>query len=659
MVILPFLFALLMWVCWRRNGFGCRYVALLATVSTAFVILLLTELLGALHLLSSGWLAAGWLAAGFLAAALVVRAAPLSLRSILPDLAGLSLSEKLLVAAQAIIVAGVMLLAVLAPPNLWDAMEYHLPRVVLWTSNRSVDTYPTPDYAQVTSAPFAEYSALQLYLLGDGDRWVDLVEAFSFAGALCGVSLIARRFGAGRRAQLLAGLFAATIPEAVLESSGSMTTQAGAFWIIAALALMLGVSSEEGEPDKKRCDTILVLASAAAAGFALLTKGTAYVILPFLLVGCLLALPAAARRGVVRRLGWAVLLVVAINAIEYGRLYRLTGSPLGSPFPAGGPMLHFKNDRVTVGSALANTLRNLSLHLGTPNQRINADVLASVDAAIRLLGQNPSDPATVWVARPFFIVNSVTRNEIFSGNPLHLLLILAAMAALFWRGLRDRKIGPLLWFAASLVASYVLFSALLRWQQWGSRYQVVFFEVGGVLVALAIERISRPWLSAATALLLFLYCTPYLLTNELRSYIPRPGLAAITEPRDELYFADQHKGYYRDYESIAQAVLATGCHDIAIDAYMPKPDTQLTTSPRSYYDYPLFALIRAGNGRLRVRYVNVINTTARYMRPQQPACVTICMDCAGHGEAALDGGTHRETIGKYVMIANAPLKPMD
>jgi hypothetical protein len=657
MVILPFLFALLMWVFWRRQGFGCRYAALLAAVCSAFVILLLTELLSALRLLAAGWLAAGWLIACVVCTAVVFRRGPFSLRSVLPDFSGLSFFEKLLLAGLVIVVAGVVLLAVLAPPNLWDAMEYHLPRVVVWISNRSVDTFPTPDYAQVTSTPFAEYSDLQLYLLGGGDRWIDLVEAFSFAGAICGVSLIAKRFGAGRRGQLLAGIFAATVPEAVLESSGSMTTQAGAFWMICSLALILAVSSEQGMPGKKRDNTILVLAAAAAAGFALLTKGTAYVILPFLLIGCLLALPAAARRAVIRRLGWAVLLVVVINGVEYGRLYRLTGSPLGSPFPAGGPMLHFKNDHVTVRGTLANTIRNLSLHFGTPSPRINAHVLATADAAIRLLGQNPNDPGTVWVKRPFFIVDSVTRNEINAGNPLHLLLILAAIAALLWRGLRDRKISPLLWFTASMVASYLLFSALLRWQQWGSRYQVVFFEIGGVLFALALERISRFWLAPAMAALLFIYCLPYLLTNELRSYIPRPGLAALTEPRSELYFADQHKGWYQNYSSIAQAVLASGCHDVAIDAYMPKPDSQLSTSPRSFYNYPLFALLHEGDGRLRVRYVNVVNITARYMRPQQLACVTICLDCAGHGEASLDGGTRMQTIGRSVIVTNQPLKP--
>lgn len=649
MVILPFLFLLLVWAFWRKRGFGCRYAALFAAVCSAFVILLLTEILGAMRLLTADWLAVGWLVACVVFALLVFRGERFSFRGILPDFSGLTFFEKLLIAALVIVVGGVMLLAVLAPPNLWDAMEYHLPRVVIWISNRSVDTYPTPDYAQVTSTPFAEYSVLQLYLLAGGDRWIDLVEAFSFAGAICGVSLIAKRFGAGRRGQLLAALFAATMPEAVLESSGSMTTQAGAFWMICSLALMLAVTGE-GMPSEKRDNTILVLAAAAAAGFALLTKGTAYVILPFLIVGCLLALPAAARRAVIRRLGWSVLLVVAINAVEYGRLYRLTGSPLGSPFPAGGPMLHFKNDHITAGSTLANTIRNLSLHLGTPSPRINAEVLASADAAIRLLGQNPNDPGTVWVNRPFFIVDSVTRNEINAGNPLHLLLILAAIGALLWRGLRDRKIGPVLWFATGMVASYLLFSAMLRWQQWGSRYQVVFFEIGGVLFALAVERISRPWLAQAMAALLFVYCLPYLLTNELRSYIPRPGLAALTEPRSELYFADQHKGWYQNYSSIAQAVLATGCHDVAIDAYMAKPDSQLSTSPRSFYDYPLFALLHAGDEKLRVRYVNVSNITARYIRTQQPACATICLNCAGHGQATVAGGAGKQTIGNTVIV---------
>jgi hypothetical protein len=33
--------------------------------------------------------------------------------------------------------------AVLAPPNKWDALEYHLPRVVMWSQNHNVKFFPT------------------------------------------------------------------------------------------------------------------------------------------------------------------------------------------------------------------------------------------------------------------------------------------------------------------------------------------------------------------------------------------------------------------------------------------------------------------------------------------------------------------------------------
>jgi len=85
--------------------------------------------------------------------------------------------------------------AVISPPNVWNAMEYHLPRITMWMSNRGVDFFPTPDYAQLIWGPWAEYAMMHMHLLWGGDRFVNLVEFFSLLGSVIGVSLIAKMLG--------------------------------------------------------------------------------------------------------------------------------------------------------------------------------------------------------------------------------------------------------------------------------------------------------------------------------------------------------------------------------------------------------------------------------------------------------------------------------
>src|SRR5262249_40354994 len=81
--------------------------------------------------------------------------------------------------------------ALAAPPNTWDSMEYHMPRIVHWLQNRSVAFYATHGTRQLQMQPWAEYAILQLHALSGGDRLDNLVQWFSMAGSVTGVTLIA------------------------------------------------------------------------------------------------------------------------------------------------------------------------------------------------------------------------------------------------------------------------------------------------------------------------------------------------------------------------------------------------------------------------------------------------------------------------------------
>jgi hypothetical protein len=82
----------------------------------------------------------------------------------------LGLTDLVLLGGTGILVVLVGIVAILSPPNIWDAMQYHLPRVVLWIENGRVAFYPTHELKQLHMAPGAEYVLLQVHALGGGDR---------------------------------------------------------------------------------------------------------------------------------------------------------------------------------------------------------------------------------------------------------------------------------------------------------------------------------------------------------------------------------------------------------------------------------------------------------------------------------------------------------
>ena len=177
-----------------------RVAVLVAAICAGVLIAGLTELLSLFGALTAGELVVAWVAALAAAGVLVMRSRilrgwrPIGRLPLPPR--GLDLAMAAWIAV-VVVLSG--MLALLAVPITYDSMTYHLARVVHWAQNGSVDFYPTHIIRQLYQPPWAEYALLHLFLVGRGDRLVNLVQWASMAATLVGVTVIARQLGAGRR----------------------------------------------------------------------------------------------------------------------------------------------------------------------------------------------------------------------------------------------------------------------------------------------------------------------------------------------------------------------------------------------------------------------------------------------------------------------------
>lgn len=547
------------------------------------------------------------------------------------------------------VLATIGAIALVAPPNTSDAMEYHLPRMIFWVSNHSVRNYPTPDYAQLIQGTAAEFLTLHSYLLWGGDRLVNLVEFLSLIGSAIAASLIAGKFGAGRTGQLFAALFVVTIPETILEASGAMTTVAVSFWIAAACYFTLRAVKDQ--------HTLDVVTAALAIGLALLTKGIALIYLPFLVLGSVFFRPAPRRVWMLKGLPLIFLIALALNTPQFIRAYQVTGTPLGAPFPAGGPRLHFGNDQITPGSIVASVIRHATLHMETPSNRTDARIESVARRAIRLVGRDPDDVGAVWLGYPFSIGHP-SRLETQAGNPLHFLMLILAFAALpFLFSTFEPRHRSLLWYAGGVLCAFVAFCAVIRWQPWGSRFHLPLFVAAAAIVGVLIERtIKSRLLVNALAALLVLNALPYLLSNSIRSVLRTKSFPTLSEPRAELYFADQHTALAADYLALAATINASKCHSAAIDAYLPAPDSQIVNSPPAFYVYPLLAQLRIDGRSRTVRYIDVQNPTQRFApsKPHASPCAIVCLSCARHRSHADLGPTQTFGDSELTLLSSRP-----
>jgi hypothetical protein len=609
LAFLPFVAYVGLFRVFRLRAEGWRSAALGAATCWGVFVALSTELLSLFRLITRPALAVAWLTlavASFFYAEKIRPIQPDKIdRGSEPDAASLDKLDWFLLSLAGLLVALVGITAIVSAPNTWDAMAYHMSRITQWMTNRDVNLYPAFYSVQLFLSPWAEYAMMHLDVLYGGDRLVNLVEWFSMIGSIIGVSLIAQRLGAGVRGQILAAIACATIPAGLLEASGAMNTYVAAFWIVVAVYYLLRWNERQTWP--------VALAIGSALGLAIMTKGTSYFFLPCVLLTCWWIGSAASRKLLLVRAPVVLLAILVLNGPLFIRNYRLSGSPLGFASPLGDDTLRqYPNSRYSASITFANIVKNLSLHVATPVGAVNHEASRLVLASLRAFHIDPNDPADTY--RGGFHLNGVSSHEERAGNPLQLALIFVSILLLFSRRIGNRALRL---FALGIVGSFVLFCALVRWQAWNARFHLPLFLLGVALAGVVLERRWPRVALTSAACLLLLAALPFVLLNSLRPLISVKSTSIFRQSRTEAYFADSHRWQFHSYLGAASFVNATGCNSVGLDSSFDD------------FDYPMFALLGAGQGERKVRYSQVKNLTAEYSRPDSvPPCAVICLRCA-------------------------------
>jgi 4-amino-4-deoxy-L-arabinose transferase-like glycosyltransferase len=620
LVLLPLLSFGLLVAVFRRREFDWRRWVVFATVPWAFFLVVATECLSALHCVTRMGVSLAWLLFSVAVATFLLKVAgnPSYRHEVTESsatAAALERVDRLAIYFTVLIAALIGLTAVLSAPNTWDSMEYHMPRVVEWITNRGVQLYPTIDHQQLSMPPMAEYTILNLDLLYGGDRLANLVQWFAYLGCILGVTLIVEEQGGDRRAQIFSAVLAATLPTAILGASGTKNDQMLAYWITLSVYFLMRWMVCQDWPQ--------TLALGATLSLAAFTKGTAYTFLPALVVACMLTWDKTAVRRFAVRLPIFALLLLALSTPLWVRSYQFSGSIFGPPyFPGAGSeeIRMIRNARVTPTLVVANVARNIALDVGVPSERINAFSTRVFSSLIRAVGAEPNDHGQIVAGQSGqfhpFAVEAFSLLETQSSNPIHTVLFFIAGAIYLanYKKMR-RRTG---WLGVGIVGAFFLYAALVRWSPWNARYQLPLFVLAAAFIALVLPRALPRAAILGISYLLLLLALPYALRNETRPLLTRSAKDSIvTMPRDETYFLDQHRSYATSFIAAADDVSTKECRSIALDANL------------MHFDYPMFALLSRDKTPRRLTYASVHNATERYRSTTAPQpCVVICLACA-------------------------------
>jgi hypothetical protein len=380
----------------------------------------------------------------------------------------------------------------------------------------------------------------------------------------------------------------------------------------------------------------------AAIGLALLTKATAYLFLPWLILAVLLARWRPASRRAAGAAAAAAACALAINTPHFVRNYRLSGSVLGFDSAQANGFFRWRNETFGWKQTVSNVVRNVSEQLGARSGRWNRAVYDVAISIHQRLGIDPNDGATTWHWTTFEPPKNAN-HEANAPNRWHLAMLLLISAVLVWRALQGRDRAKAIYVAALLFA-FISFCAYLKWQPFLARLFLPLFVAAAPMAAIVSEiRPAIAAMAAQTFLCLFLLDNARLplLQNWVR---PLTGPASILHTsRDDQYFADMQP--WNNRESCirsAELVGRTPCDTVGIDIN----NFQL--------EYPLMALIRERRPSARFVHTAVTNPSRSYRPPvEEPPCVVACLDCSDD-TARLNLYTKfskRAVFGKFVVLS--------
>jgi hypothetical protein len=601
-----------------RRGSGLRQALIYSSVPVSLFIVFSTEALSVFHALTRAWIALIWFI--FAAAAFLFSRAPNANQSApfepLKRWHDLNSTDRWMLASLTLIAGLVGLTALLSAPNTWDAMEYHMPRVVEWISNCGVQLYPTIDHQQLSMPPFSEYAILHLQLLFQSDRLANMVQWLAYVGCMLVASLIAGELGGDRRTQILAAVISGTIETGILGASGTKNDYTLTYWVATSVLLLLQWKRQQG--------WALTLAIASALSLSVFCKGTGYAFLPPLVVFCFSMWNWQAQKLFLLRLPVLALVCVMVSGPLWARNHEFSGSILGLPYfdgagPDEGRM--YGNRHITPTRSAANVLRNVALNLAVPVGKVNRITAKAFSVAIHALGVDPSDPSQLVLSQagylPPFNIDFRPFSETQAGNQLHFILLAAAGILCLWKR-KEFKRDTIL-FAFGIAGSFVLYATLLRWSPWNARYQLPVFVLGAAFSAIVLVRITPRWTPAVAACLLLLGLA-LSVKNSSRPLVDRQ-YSVITSPRERTYFFDHHWDSADSFIQAAKAASGKTCDSIGIDAN------------ENHFEYPMMALLNRDGHPRTISYVGVHNSTIVYRQHSQPEpCTVVCLNCAFKAE---------------------------
>ena len=395
---------------------------------------------------------------------------------------------------------------ILYPPNNWDSMTYHMARIAHWVMNESVYPYPTHIYRQIYQPPLAEWIIGQICILNRGDYFANALQLMYLISSLACVNLIMQEYKLSKKTRSIAFILVFTTPSIFMQATSTQNDIVSGFFLLGTIYALIRFF--------KTFRISNGILTGVFIGCALLTKGTAFVyLIPISMIAFMVLLRKTIKSSIsvskiVPSVSLLLLLTLLIPSPHYLRNYALSGDIFGASDD------HYFNQDSNVKSIGLGILKNIGNHLSTP---FTSDITNQVVEKAHLITNIQIDDEKYSYKGIHFKLGTWNHNEDEVSNILQVILFLVTLLLLI---LKWKKTTNTFKFTMLFcLATFFIFSFILKWQPWHIRLQVPLFMMLAIPCSMMLEQFKIKKLIVLTLVLATLYCITLMILNPNRPII--------------------------------------------------------------------------------------------------------------------------------------------
>lgn len=385
-----------------------------------------------------------------------------------------------------------LLLSIFIPPNNWDSLAYHLPRIEHWIQNKNIYPYPTNLIRQIITPPFSEYVLLQLSILSGNDWFLNLLQYASLIGVLFIASQLFQFLKINHKGQILLCAVLISLPMLIFQSTTTQTDLLSAFYLLVFILFSYLFVQENNK------SSFIYLVIALSIG--ILTKYTiAIFAFPFILYIIYHVLKQKNLSLLLFSTTSSVIIASIILAPFLYRNYLVFGSLTGNEYFEAS----MSNAKISLGYTISNSIKNIADFISVPVNAFNHLMLSFIDKIHLLIGITVNDKGANWNEMNFIVNNHL--NEDSAGSLLHFVIFIVSLFLLF--RLKDKKWVFL--YIAGLLLTFFIYSSIFRYSPWNNRLflplTLLFMLVSSFILVKSIKRESVLFSISVALLLLSLF----------------------------------------------------------------------------------------------------------------------------------------------------------